>query len=128
MKTFFRSFASIVLGVFLWFVLHIALTFVLLLIAGYAPKLLDVIDVVLRFLRSQHWYQILFMGIPAIIPAILCKLIMSGTSEKAQIITLVSQCVLVSLIVLFFYDFTLYDKLQGIFGACASFFIFGKEN
>lgn len=130
MKTGLRSTASIVLGLLLWIILYLAFCVICLLVLTSVPAVVNFVMAAIKFLHVDHWYAILLMGIPAIVPAIIVKQIMKGTSEKAQkwtLITLIATTA-IAIMVLNAEAFSLLGKLEGIFGVGLVFWTLGKED
>lgn len=127
-KTIFRAACSVLLNSFLWFVLYLAFTSLLLFVLASIPFLIRIVDLISQIALFDHLAYTLLMGIPAIIPAIIGKLIMNGTPANAQKYTRIITLVIISVAVLCFFTLNLFEKIQGIIGLVVVFSLFGKES
>ena len=121
MKQVLLSIASVALGLLLWFILLIALAIIWGLIIAYIPFLADVVSWIINALHAPQWYSLLLMGIPAIVPGIIIRLIMKDTSVKTKRWMLAVLIALIAVIIIFLTTLTFLQKLEGIFSAGAVF-------
>ena len=128
-KSFLRSFSSVVLSGVIWYILYIAFLLAVAFLFSILPAIPNVLDFLSGFLHFEHLYMVVGMGVPAIVPAFIVRHIMKEASSSAQKWTLISSVVLIGMIVFFFPDesFNLIDKIEGIFGISIAYYAFGKE-
>ena len=129
LMSLFRSAASLILCLFLWFVLYIAFVFACASLLVLIPSLVNIVDFLAGVLHLKHLYMVLLMGIPAIIPALIYRHIMKSTSDRVQKWTLILLIAVTSALILFSSSevFNLIDKIEGIFGVVSTYYAFGKE-
>lgn len=128
MKSFLLSLASIIVGILLWFILYIALVFICLMFVSGAPAIVNGIDWLVRVLHAEHWYPTLLTAIPAIVPAIIIKLILKSTSLKTQNWTIGILTGLLAIEILTIETLTFWGKAQGIIGEMIVFWSFGRPS
>lgn len=130
MKTGLRAAASVVLGLLLWFVLFFAFAFICAIALANFPTVANIVDWLVRIIHADHLYNVLIVGIPAIVPAIIVKPIMKGASEKAQEWTLITLIAIIAIVIMAPTEegLSLLEKLEGIIGVGLAFWVFGKED
>ena len=117
LKKILRSAASVVLGFVLWFILYIALVLLCALVIYKVPKLASIVDWFVSILHAQHWYAILILGIPAIIPGIIMELIMKSATNTNRKWTTYILLGVIAIAILTINGYTFFGKVEGILGA-----------
>ena len=119
MKKILRSVASVILGFVLWLILYFALLLLCAFVIYKVPTLANVVDWLVNKLHAQHWYAVLLMGIPAIIPGIIMQLIMKPTTDKNKNLTKYILLGIIAVSILTIRIFTFWGKLEGVVGVYA---------
>lgn len=116
MKKVLRSTVSIVLGFVLWFVLYVAFLLVCVFVIAKVPTLANIVDWLVSKLHAQHWYALLLLGVPAIVPGIIMALIMKPMTDKHKKWTMYILLGIIAIEILTIQNFTFWGKLGGIWG------------
>jgi len=120
-KQVLRSIASVALGLLLWYILLFALAIIFVLIEAYIPFLANFFSWVINVLDAPQWYAVLLMGIPAIVPGIIIRLIMKGTSDKTKKWMLIVLIALIAAVLMFLTKMSVLEKIEGTASAGITF-------
>ena len=104
------------LGFVLWFVLYVAFLLVCVFVIAKVPTLANIVDWLVSKLHAQHWYALLLLGVPAIVPGIIMALIMKPMTDKHKKWTMYILLGIIAIEILTIQNFTFWGKLGGIWG------------
>lgn len=124
MKTVLKSFASIVVGVVLFYILYVVATMALIFFVDRFPTLTEIVYRLAKIAFLHTVFPFAMVAVPSIVPAIVMKAIMSSESQKARKCTVVITIIAVAASVFVGLEFDFTNWLFTLLGIITPFWFF----